>query len=245
MADKSTITMQMLEEIFDRKLEPLKSKIDDLMKTVSFISDQYDDLTKRVKTLEQEKDKLTEENRGLKLSISLLSAEMQQLSATCEDQLQYWRRNCLEIRGIPLQLRENTNELVREIGSMIGINIYESDIDTSHRLPVRRSAKYPPSIIVKFVRRDLRDEVFKQKKKLKDFTTRNIPDLSRLPQSRIFIVESLTKASKNLYKNSQKVKKDLDYKFLWTRQGKIFLRKDEDSTPIRISCQQDLDNICD
>ena len=61
MADMS-ITRKDLKEIFDRKLQPLNSKIDDVVKTMSFISEHSDDPMKRFQTLEEEKDIIIEEN---------------------------------------------------------------------------------------------------------------------------------------------------------------------------------------
>ena len=48
-----------LEEALDRKLDPLKLKIDEIVNSITFLSDQYDDLLKKVNKLEQEKKKFS------------------------------------------------------------------------------------------------------------------------------------------------------------------------------------------
>ena len=68
-------------------------------------------------------------------------------------QEQYSRRECLEISGIPFQESENTNDIVIEIGKLVGIQIQEEDISVSHRLPVTDGCRSTPAIIVKFIRR--------------------------------------------------------------------------------------------
>ena len=70
---------------------------------------------------------------------------------------QYSRRECLEIRGIPVQPGEKTNEIVRKVGEVIGVVIESNDISISHRLPANRnnSRNTEPTIIAKFIRRDI------------------------------------------------------------------------------------------
>jgi hypothetical protein len=77
-------------------------------------------------------------------------------------------RDCLEIRGIPTIIGENTNELVKKIGQQIGAHVSYQDISTSHRL--RMSDGRDPAIIVKFSRRDVKpgshDEISISKRNL-------------------------------------------------------------------------------
>jgi hypothetical protein len=54
---------------------------------------------------------------------------------------QYLRRDCLEITGIPIVPDENTKDLVIELASGIGVNLYDKDISIAHRLPESRRVK--------------------------------------------------------------------------------------------------------
>ena len=42
------------------------------------------------------------------------------------------------------------------------------------------------------------------------------------------------------FNEALKVKKDLHYKFIWSSNGRVFMRATEDSPPILISCSDDL-----
>ena len=53
-----------------------------------------------------------------------------------DEQEQYGRRECLELRAIPTAAKEDTDEIVQSIGSLIGVKIDDSDISISHRMPV-------------------------------------------------------------------------------------------------------------
>ena len=61
----------------------------------------------------------------------------------------------------------------------------------------------------------------------KDLTTQ---DLRYSEKNKIYLAESLTERNRMLCKDCLKVKKDMEFKFIWTLNGKIFMRKD------RLSC---------
>lgn len=140
---------------------------------------------------------------------------------------------------------EDTSDLVVELGSIIGLNIKREDISVSHRLPVKmysqaiqnKDALNPgrsniPRIIVKFVRREIKDQFYHSRKKLKDKTTRDL-GLSRFAENKIYISESLSRRKKELFNECLKFKREWHFKFIWTNSGKIYLRKDSTS-PVRI-----------
>ena len=52
-------------------------------------------------------------------------------------QEQYTQRDCLEIRGLPATTTENTNDLVKAVGKLIGVEIKDNDISTSLSLKPR------------------------------------------------------------------------------------------------------------
>ena len=99
-----------------------------------------------------------------------------------------------------------------------------------------------PAIIVKFVRRDVRDQFYAGRKHLRGKSTRDI-GLSGITEHKIYIGESLTQQNRQLFNSCQEKKKQLNYKFIWTSTGRIFLRKDENSPSISILEMKDLDKI--
>ena len=145
---------------------------------------------------------------------------------------QYSCRECLEIQGIPASensVKESTNDIVCKVGNLMGVEIAPEDISVSHRLPINKRYKGKRStqaIIVKFVRRDVKEAVFRSRNKLKNKSTR---DLGYKVSSPIYINESLTEKNKELLRYCLKTKNELNYKFMWTSNGRIFLRRDEGS----------------
>ena len=199
----------------------------------------------KIKALEDTNASLIDENRCLKAELQNASNSLKLMKQELNNSQQYSRRDCLEIKGIPIQRNEVTNEVVKSVGNLIGVEVKHEDISISHRLAAKQNSqmgvsKIDPAIIVKFVCRDVRGQFDAGRKHLRGKSTRDI-GLSRITEHKIYIGESLTQQNRQLF-NSCLEKKQLNYKFIWTSTGCIFLRKDENS-PISILEMKDLDKI--
>lgn len=225
-----------LQKLLDAKLQPLTKSLD-------FICNSYDDLMKRSEKLEASVQSLKSENKILLSQVSNLSNELFQSKKDINDLEQYGRRESLEIKGIPTTQDEDTDEIVKSIGSLINVDINDEDISISHRLKPSRYSKGPPNIIVKFHRRNVRDYFLKARSSLRNHTTADLPGLGRQLKNKIYISENLTAKNKELFHKSLEVKKKYNFRFIWTRYGNIFMRKDASSPPVKITSQLDLDNI--
>ena len=102
------------------------------------------------------------------MELQATTKKLQDLSGAHNDLEQYVRRECVEIRGIPLpssHSKEDTNEIVLKVAKLMGVDIEDRDISISHRL--RNSESYKgkgnksPPIVVKFVRRISKDKFYK------------------------------------------------------------------------------------
>ena len=82
---------------------------------------------------------------------------------------QYTRGDCTEICGIPLPeepSEEDANDIVIQLKEKIGVPMERNDISISHRIPSARDS-VEPAIIVKFVRREVRENFYRARKRLK------------------------------------------------------------------------------
>ena len=103
---------------------------------------------KKLKTLTQECDRLRSDSAKMKKEIS-------DLRSAIDDQAQYMRCECLEIRGVPVTSGEDTNEIVKKIGVLIEVDINDTDISISHGIPSSNNGESGftpishPAIVVK------------------------------------------------------------------------------------------------
>lgn len=235
---------EKLKAIFEGTLNAiLDNKLKELHLSISKLTESIEEVKKSASFMSSQYDLLLQENKSLKAEVRKTTNELNHLKEEFNNLEQYSRRDCLEIRGVPVQRDEDINALVVNIGRRMGVELKGDDISTSHRLPIMNRGRDPksrtPSIIVKFVRRDVRDKFFKAKKQLFGVTSRDL-GFSRVAEQKIFIAESLTQRNKKLFADCLNAKHDLNFKYIWTSSGKILLRKNDDSPARLISCDRDL-----
>ena len=237
----NTISKRDLEEVLDRKLNQFfAERMAPLQKSLDFLSQEYDDSKRETAKQQSEIKNLQLENAALRREVGNLKSSFNNQQTWLNDLEQYVQRECLEFRGIPSTASEDTCDLVVKVANLAGVDITRDDISTSHRIrPKADQSKFPPPIIAKFICRDTRNDIYRARGRLRDFTTKDL-DLGRHAESDIYISESLTEKNKLLFNNALKVRKELKYRFIWSNYGKIFLRRDEHSAPVEISSEADL-----
>ena len=108
---------------------------------------------------------------------------------------------------------------------------YENDVDVAHRLNSKLS---PPPIIVMFRSRTKRSEFYEKRKTLKNITLQDL-DMDFEENNTIYVNESLTIWNSILFKKVRDTcKKNNEFKFYWTSNGKIQCKKTVKSTNIVI-----------
>ena len=139
------------------------------------------------------------------------------------DQLeQYDRRQNLEFEGLAYQKDEDVSQL--DVAEKIGVKLQKADISVAHRLPTKpgRDKNGPNTVIARFVKREIRNEIYYKRYLLKDLHDDKHDD----SQKRVYINENLTQKRKRLFRLAKQKIKALQYTFIWTNNGYIFVRKD-------------------
>jgi PHD-finger len=140
--------------------------------------------------------------------------------------------NNLEIQGLPLEALENPAETAVEISKSIGCDLPRQDIDFE---PISGSSR--PRLLLRFHSKILRDSFLKAGKRF----NRNKSKFSyKAKNYKIHINEQLTPQQKLLLYDTKALSKEKGYKFAWICNGKIHLKKDENTLPIIIPTKQKL-----
>ena len=105
----TAINCDQFAKILDDKLSPLNSRIaelkksvDEAMNDVEFVNAKYDELLQMMKTSNDERKALQDENKILKATIDSIERSLESVTRANHDLEQYTRRECVEIRGIPV-----------------------------------------------------------------------------------------------------------------------------------------------
>lgn len=211
---------------FNKSFNSLQDKLDET-------SEALKNQTVKITEFQCLVEKLTAENVAL-------AQKVEKLETRIEEMEQYSRSNAIEIHGIPQEKTEDVVAVVKEVGKALDFNISDSMIDACHRLGRKPNSSGPPAIIVKFVRRLDKEELLRKRRIKSNFSTRHMNLPSDHP---IFLNESLSPGRRRLHLAAKAVKRDKNYRYLWVRGGKIFMRK-EDGAPVRnITCQDDLTRL--
>lgn len=115
--------------------------------------------------------------------------KVKDLEERIEDIEQYSRNNCVGILGIPATPSE-------DVGKAMDMNISDEMVDACHGMGMSRKGKYPPGIIVKFVRCFNKEEFLRRRHVKRTLSTRHIGGADDLP---IYINESLSPVQRKLH----------------------------------------------
>ena len=155
---------------------------------------------------------------SLQASVSKLDARVSNNERWLDSLEQYGRSNCLILHGskrlepAPSSYQAFEEGVISTLNTSLNlpVDVTSADIDICHSLP---SAKNKNPIIIKFVKRTVRNVIFAHKKNLKQTNK----DLGR----KLSITESLTKRRLRLLEEARKV---FLFNNVWTNNGNIYCK---------------------
>ena len=89
----------------------------------------------------------------------------------------------------------------------------------------------------------MRNVFYANRRNLIKIRTNALPDLGVTDQENIYISESLTLFKKKLFGEVNKVKKRLRWKYIWTQNGRIFVKEAERTKTVYIDSYIDLEDF--
>lgn len=184
--------------------------------------------------------KCEEEILHLKNEKQKMSAQIVRMEEKLRDLEQYSHKNSLIIYGVPEDKGENIYHVMRRLAGALHFPDWSSGlVDAVHRMG-KSTGSTPRPIIVKFVRRQDKEE-FLTKRKVR----RNLKatDLGFSGDTPVYINESLTPANRELMKGTREAAKRNGYAHVWTANGSIFVRREKGSPALKISSVRDLDRM--
>ncbi|CAB3386480.1 Hypothetical predicted protein [Cloeon dipterum] len=237
---------------FERALEFLSSKYDELLKT---IGEQNKTISELRKGMEAFTSKLKEKDSMINL-LALRVNELEQSAHSLS----------IEIHGVPRAAeRENLHEVLGQLAQQVGAPQPSlENVADAYRLPARtpravgQRPRGEPPIAIKFKDASVRLAWLAGRRRLQQQRPADVnrepvpstsaaavatpaprPDGRMLPPIRIY--ERLTAYNKRLLYLTRGAATAKGYKFVWVKEGKIFVRRSEQlGALIRIRCEEDI-----
>lgn len=217
----------------NEKFETICATMEDLKSAFEFTTQKYNSALEQIQKLEQER-------------ISD-GAYIRSLEGRLESYERHTRSSCLEFRNIPSSQPEPKDTLLKTIITtvkVLDISLTQSDIKDVYRISTSKDST-SKTIIVDFVSTLLKEKVLNQYKKHNRDRNRLTTEHIRLsgPAKPIFISENLTAYMKRIFFLARDFAKSNHFNFCWVKNGRIYIRKREGASVIRINDEKDLAQI--
>lgn len=221
----------------DSKHKELQNEITVIQKSTQFHSERQEDIIKKVESLSTEIQTIT----NIKEEVVELRKQNHQLIAEINASEQRDRMFNLEIVGVTELKEENVLDLVIKIAKNVGADITPTNIIQANRVSSRNKQPGRPRVIIaKMQSRLVKDNIISCSRKCR-LTTKDLG--LHGDHKPIYINEHLTVFNKLLLKKCKEVARIKQYQFVWSKHGRIFLRKNDTAPALQISSEEDMKKI--
>lgn len=233
---------RIIRGIIDKKLEVLGNRIQSMEDSVRMVSDKYDEARETIDCQNSFLKTLASENKQLKSSVKDLESRLSTAEDYAAKQEQWSKQQNLEIVGIPEVKDESLPKLVIKVAEYASLSLQPGDIEFAHRVRAKRpTSGKPRAIIVRFKERIVKDSFLSATRKKNGFKT-NVIGMDG--DSSVYVNEHLTINNKQLLSKCKVKTKEHNFKYVWTKNCRIYVRKNDTSPYILISKETDLHQIC-
>ncbi|CAK1591609.1 unnamed protein product [Parnassius mnemosyne] len=231
----------VIRDTLNEEFANIKKEIHAFEETIKFINSQYDAISTKVKVLSDDTKIFSTTNAMLTGKVSDLEERLSQMEQSA-------RQSNVEIHCLPEHRQENLVNTIVNIGKVISFPILEADILSCNRVQkLNASSKLPRTVVCKLTSKIKRDNFLGAVLTYNKMNPKNKLNTKILGygdiESPVFINEHLTPSNKALHAATRLRAKEKQYKFVWVRNGKIFVRKNETSPARVITRLEALENL--
>ena len=227
-------------------VDQCKSDITEIKKALDFNEKQFEDHKGQQDNIIKSHKEINSRLDKMQNQLNLTQKRLLEETLVRNNNENHSRKINIEISGIPVLHNENCKDIVAKIAQKFGVPFKSEDIDVAHRL-FQKDTSQTPSIIARFKSRSERDLFYSKRSNLKFITVEDLgfTPVSETSKSRnkIFINESLSIYSKQLFKASREKSKSKGYEYCFVNGGVVYVKKDKESSKHRINSFGDLERI--
>lgn len=212
---------------FQQQFNALKAENQSLSNNITSLKS---DIKADINTLRNDLKILNVKNAKLHKQQILFDEKISHLNSKMREYEQVSHANRVRLTNIPYSDKENIFSVIKTIGDFIECSVTEADFDFLYRLKVNRFLQSPP-IIIKFVRKELKIKFFNLFWAKRELVNTNLFSDKTISPMRIYISEDLGRETYRLFRRGKELQREGKIKSIWTRQGRIFIKKEEGSQP--------------
>ncbi|CAG4954212.1 unnamed protein product [Colias eurytheme] len=237
-------SIQPGQSILADEIKLLRTELSGFRNEMSKLANIVSEFTSRLDIIEDKVLKLESQNK----QIVELNSSINLLQKRLNESEQRNLINDVEITGLPESNGENPTHIVISLAKKIGICLEETDIVSaersgSTRVPQNESQDRvrARAMVVRFTRRHLRDEMLRAARVRRATDTAGT-GIAGAPH-RFYINERLTSINRRLFYLARQEGSAKKWRYVWTRGGYIYARKEPQSKAYRIHSDDDLKSV--
>ena len=212
-------------EGMEETINALKKQVSDMKSEREVLNTTVEDLKMTIKKKDRAIERLQWENQCNSEELETLKIKLDQLEQ------QNYEKN-LRIVGMPdheSSEDEEKKNIVDFAKNTLKLKLKTTDITEVQRMGKKSDKKPSRDLIVKFRRRSVRDNFYKERKT----TLEN-------PSPKVYVNEHLTSYRSNLFFAARKLVKSKKIHSTWSQHGNILIRRDETDKPKQLHSHKDL-----
>lgn len=228
-------------------IKSLSSIVKILHESQIYLSKENDDFRSRIEKLEADNNMLLKKNLLNENMIKNLSKESSDLKFELNEIKQEKLESHFNINGLPEMPKEKSIEVVMKIADELDINLTPADIKVVSCFKNKKTNKV--DYVFELHKSELKKEFIMKRKSRSIYANNNLDIFSVNSNptinnngARIFINDHLCQFNHHLL-NHTKSLKNFDYKYVWYKFGKIFVKKNDSSEIIAIKSYQAVDDL--
>lgn len=248
--DKEVTTGSIMAELklFSDEMRAARVEMGVFRETVAGLTATIKAQNIRIEQLENKVDllecKLNETHR---CNVSDMEETILKLKMEIQDRDQDMLINDVEIAGFPEVKNENTTHAVLTIAKKLGMQLEDRDLVSAERVGPPRAflegekAPRPRILAVRLARRHTRDALLEAARVRRRLSTEGMG----LPgaTSFFFVNERLTRYNRQLFQRAREAAGRTNWKYVWTRGGRVFVRREHGKERHRIHTERDIDKV--
>lgn len=222
---------------FTREMSTFRQEMSSIRSSLTDVNNRLDAFDERLSKLEgrEKYDEATDDT-------------MAEFRAELNERDQELLKNDVEITGISERDGERLMHVVSLICNKLGVIIDDRDVVSVQRAGPRRAAvasEQPRArpICLRLARRSIRDELLRAARVRRGADTAGF-EIDAHPR-RFYVNERLTRVNRQLFYAARAKAKDAGWRYVWTRDGRIFARRDASTNNVkyRIKSNSDIDKV--
>lgn len=239
--EMKTVLNSSIQQIVATELSAINKLVTSFQESMDFFSKQFDDLKSRLEEKSATVEKLQRDNEQLMSTVKDLGQRINLAE-------QHLRESNVEINGIPEHRSENLLTTLNQLAKTVDSPLIDGDILHVTRVAkIDKDSNRPRAVIVKLRSPRCRDGLLAAVTKFNKTNSKEKLSSQHLgiagPPLPIYVSEHLTPSNKSLHAAARKRAKEMSFRFVWIRNGRIFARKDENSQAIMIRNHDSIKNI--